>query len=98
MPVVLELINQVYDHLNVIIPAELRKKTGIISLGTAILITFLYSKFQKINRPPANLRHLPHVGFYTFLKYVFSNGVIDNYSNEQVIPLLKKGSNGIYLV
>jgi hypothetical protein len=101
MPVVLDLLQKVNNRTGVLlrlISPQLRKKAGIISISTAVIMTVLYSVFQKLNRPPKELRHLPYVGYFSFLKNVFKDELYETYSNQLIMPLLKKESNGVYAV
>jgi hypothetical protein len=101
MPVVLDLLQKVKDRADDVlrmISPHTRKKAGVISVSAAVFLTLLYSVIQKINRPPKALRHLPYVGYLSFLKYVFKDELFETYSKELIMPLLKKESNGVYMV
>ncbi|KAI8328859.1 cytochrome P450 [Choanephora cucurbitarum] len=74
---------------------QLRKKTGVISVGAAVILTLLYNTLQKFNRPPKQLRHLPYISYFTFLKYSFRDALFETFSKEMTMPLVR--SNGIYM-
>lgn len=101
MAIILYVIQQVNEKADVVLkkvsPRTL-KKTGVISLGTAALLTVAYSFYRKITSPPKHMRHLPYIGSYHFIKDVFTNELYETYSKRRIMPLLEQGSNGFYMV
>ncbi|KAI8085855.1 cytochrome P450 [Gilbertella persicaria] len=79
-----------------LVSPQIRKRAGIISVSTAVILTLLYTTIQKFNRPPKQLRHLPYVSYLSFLKYCFRDDLFETYSKQVCMPLLKE-SNGIYM-
>lgn len=101
MAIVLNLLQKVNDRTDTVlrmVSPQLRKKAKVISVTAAVILTLLYATFQKVNKPPKALRHLPYVSRFSFLKYIFRNALYETYSKQLVMPLLKKESNGIYMV
>ena len=95
---VIRVINEKSNEiLRLIAPYISKKKAGYVSLGAAVVLTFLYTTAQKFNRPPLSLRHLPYVGYFSFLNYIFKDALFETYSRKLIMPLIKE-SNGIYMV
>lgn len=44
------------------------------------------------------MRHLAAVPYFDFLSYAFRDELFENYSKDKVMPLFKKGANGVYVV
>lgn len=101
MPLITDLLVSVNDSADALarltLPYFQKKKTVVISVGTAAVLTFLYTALQKMNRPPPKLRHLPYVGYFSFLNYIFRDALFETYSRKAIMPLAKQ-SNGIYMV
>ncbi|ORZ15313.1 cytochrome P450 [Absidia repens] len=74
----------------------LTRLRGKRTIGISMAIAVLYVLHRKITQPPARLRHLPHVGFYTFYKAILSNITEQRYSKEICLPLMEK-SPGAYV-
>ncbi|CAO3593052.1 unnamed protein product [Absidia cylindrospora] len=74
----------------------LARLRGKRTIGITMAIAVIYVLHRKITRPPANLRHLPHVGFYTFYKAILSNITDERFSKEICLPLMEK-SPGAYV-
>ncbi|ORZ15229.1 cytochrome P450 [Absidia repens] len=75
------------------IQPRLRDKKAI---GIAVAIALLYSLHRKITKPPANLRHLPWLGFYKYHKAILSNVTVDQFSRDITLPVMEK-SSGAFL-
>ncbi|CEG79632.1 hypothetical protein RMATCC62417_14075 [Rhizopus microsporus] len=88
--------DKIHRLIRVILPF-LKSRAGVLSISSAAILAVLYSLVQKFNRPPSQLRHLPYVDRFTFLKYGFKDIPYDQYGKEKLLPLLKAGTNGIYL-
>lgn len=77
---------------------RISKRTGIISLSTAVTLTVLYSLYQKLFKAPKQFRHLPYINPFYYYKNALGNKLFEDYSKAIVMPLLEQGSNGIYMV
>lgn len=103
MPIAGDLINIVSEKSNVLLQIiapylqNNRKKAGVVSLSAAVILTLLYTTLQRFNRPARSLRHLPYLGYFSFLNYCFKNELFENYSQKLIMPLIKQ-SNGVYMV
>ncbi|KAI8988312.1 cytochrome P450 [Mycotypha africana] len=89
-------LNTNIDALLKIVSKTITRKAGIITLSSAIALAFLYSTIQKFIQPSKKLRHLPFISYLTFLRYVFKDALLEAYSKEQILPLMKR-SNGVYV-
>lgn len=101
MPVTEVLIQEVtqrIDDMYQLILSRVSRKTGIVSLGTAIALFMTYSLYQRLNKSPKHMRHLPYIRPFKFYNYALRNKLYEDYSNAVVMPLLEQGSNGIYMV
>jgi hypothetical protein len=100
MPITEDLIHIVGEKTNVIMqliaPYLRNKKVRAVSLSAAVVLTLLYATIQKFNRPPPSLRHLPYVGYLSFLKYTLKDELFEKYSKKLIMPLVKQ-SNGVYM-
>lgn len=92
------LVNENMDVMDRFVPRWVLKKTGIISLSTAAVLALVYSFYLKNNAPPKQLRHLPYISRYQFMRNVFKNELFENYSKNHVMPILEQSSNGVYAV
>lgn len=100
MPITGDLIHFASEKGNelmrLVAPYLRNKKTGVISLSAAVLLTLIYTTIQKFNRPPPSLRHLPYVSYFSFLKYIFKDELFETYSKKLIMPLIKE-SSGVYM-
>jgi hypothetical protein len=94
----IQTLNTKADVLVKIVGPKLRTKTGVASISTAIALALLFTAIKKYMRPPKELRHLATIDYISFLSYAFRDELFETYSNEKVIPLFKKGANGVYVV
>ncbi|KAI9307115.1 cytochrome P450 [Cunninghamella echinulata] len=71
-------------------------KTPII---IAISLFLLNSIYQKYFTPPKHLKHIPHVGFFKFIKKIFQGAPHSTISKELAAPLYKQKKSGeMYLM
>lgn len=94
----IQALNTKADVLVKIMGPKLRTKTGAASISTAIALALLYTVIKRYTSPPKELRHLSTIDYFTFLSYAFRDELFEKYSKEKVIPLFKKGANGVYVV
>lgn len=93
-----QTLNTKADVLVKLVGPKLRTKTGAASISTAVALALLYTAIKKYLRPPKELRHLATVPYFDFLSYAFRDELFENYSKDKVMPLFKKGANGVYVV
>ncbi|KAG2199879.1 hypothetical protein INT46_009819 [Mucor plumbeus] len=93
----IQTLNTKADVLVKIVGPKLRTKTGVASISTAVALALLFTAIKKYIRPPKELRHLATIDYISFLSYAFRDELFETYSNEKVIPLFKKGANGVYV-
>ncbi|CAO0796787.1 unnamed protein product [Mucor circinelloides] len=92
-----QTLNTKADVLVKLVGPKLRTKTGAASISTAVALALLYTAIKKYLRPPKELRHLATVPYFDFLSYAFRDELFENYSKDKVMPLFKKGANGVYV-
>lgn len=98
MSLTAELIHIAHEKADALIKfLRNSSKTSALSVSAAIVLTLLYTTFQKFNRPARKLSHLPYVSFVQFLNYSIRDKIYEVYSRELVMPKIKQ-SNGIYMV
>ncbi|KAJ8659800.1 hypothetical protein O0I10_004393 [Lichtheimia ornata] len=87
----LERIIHVYS--TVIMPHLRQRKAFVVPLVAMATVTLaLYRFYRKISRPPASLSHLPYCDFWTTIKYYMTNGLVQDYSRQVILPTLAAGS------
>lgn len=92
----LERIIHVYS--TVIMPHLRQRKAFVVPLVAMATVTLaLYRFYRKISRPPASLSHLPYCDFWTTIKYYMTNGLVQDYSRQVILPTLAAGS-GVFAV
>ena len=94
----IQTLNTKADVLVKLVGPKLRTKAGVASISTAVALALLYTAIKKYMRPPKQLRHLATVPYFDFLSYAFRDELFENYSKDKVMPLFKKGANGVYVV
>lgn len=68
-----------------------------VTISTAIALVTFYMIYRS-TQPPARLRHIPHVSFFTYLG-AFVRGKSLNYVAKNIImPVAMKSENGVYIV
>ncbi|CAO3591575.1 unnamed protein product [Absidia cylindrospora] len=72
-------------------------KYTILSIGTAISVSYLYWKIICLIKPPRNLSHIPHISFYHHVKSIIEKKPYSQISREFVMPLLIPASTIGYL-
>ncbi|CDH56612.1 cytochrome p450 [Lichtheimia corymbifera JMRC:FSU:9682] len=67
-----------------------------VTISTAIALVTFYMIYRS-TQPPARLRHIPHVSFFTYLG-AFVRGKSLNYVAKNIImPVAMKSENGVYI-
>ncbi|CEP12637.1 hypothetical protein [Parasitella parasitica] len=93
----IQVLNTKADVLVRIMGPKLRTTAGVASISTAVVLALLFTAVKMYMKPPKELRHLITMDYFSFLGYVFRDELFETYSNEMVMPLFKKGANGIYV-
>ncbi|KAI8994752.1 cytochrome P450 [Pilobolus umbonatus] len=83
-------------HLWILLPHQVKKNAGVVTISTAVIITLVYSIITRISKPPSNLKHIPHLPYTDFVKGITGNVLFETFTKEKLVPLMKM-SNGIYL-
>ena len=87
------LLNFFKDY---IVPVLKQNKRSITTASAAIYI--LYIIYQKINKPPKKLRHIPYVPGFDTLKSFYNKESLDDVTDKTSIPLVLKTEHGLYQV
>lgn len=87
------LLNLFKDH---IVPALKQNKRSITTTSAVIYIVYII--YQKINRPPKKLQHIPHVPGFETLKSFYNKESLDDVTDKMAIPLILKTEHGLYQV
>ncbi|KAF7729532.1 cytochrome P450-dit2 [Apophysomyces ossiformis] len=67
-------------------------------VASAAGLTLFYLLYDRITRPPRSLRHIPRIGYFSYMKALLQKVPNPLFSEKLILPLLeKKDSNGIYL-
>lgn len=65
-------------------------------IATAVAAFFGYQIYNTL-RVPRNLRHIPAIPYWKYMKSALSGEGIDIRSQKIILPVLAKSPNGIYL-
>ncbi|KAI8140957.1 cytochrome P450 [Fennellomyces sp. T-0311] len=62
----------------------------------AILVATLYYLYNKINKPPKQLRHIPYSGFFRHMAATLQKKPVDQIAKEIAYPLAHQTTSGLY--
>jgi hypothetical protein len=65
-------------------------------IAAAVATVFSYQIYRKM-RIPRNLRHIPSVSYWRYMRSVLSGEGIDVRAREVVLPVLSNSPSGLYL-
>ncbi|KAG0181653.1 cytochrome P450-dit2 [Apophysomyces sp. BC1021] len=69
-----------------------------VSISSAVALTVLYLIYDKINKPPRSLRHIPYVGYINTITSALRGRSSADISSDYSIPLIKsEAHNGVYM-
>lgn len=68
------------------------------SITAAIALISSYAIFKSVTKVPRQLEHIPHLGFFDYLKAVLMGKSIDDIAHELTIPMAMQSKNGMYVV
>lgn len=69
-----------------------------VSISAAITLIAAYALYSSITTVPRRLAHIPHVGFFDYIKALMGCRSIDQVSKELTIPAGNKSESGLYVV
>ncbi|KAI7882941.1 cytochrome P450 [Lichtheimia hyalospora FSU 10163] len=67
------------------------------SIAAAVALVSTYVVFKSITQVPRQLKHLPHLGFFDYMKAIVNHKSIDNVAHELTLPLVTQSKTGMYV-
>ncbi|KAI8146548.1 cytochrome P450 [Fennellomyces sp. T-0311] len=67
------------------------------SIRLTAMVIAVYMVFDNIIRPPASLRHIPHLHFFAFFKALLQQKTVDEVAKETTLPAAAASNSGLYL-
>ena len=89
----LEIVSTFYVHH--ILP-YVKRRSPHAYIAAAVVAFFSYQIYNTV-RVPRNLRHIPVIPYWTYMKSALSGEGIDMRAKNIILPVLAKSPNGIYL-
>ena len=69
-----------------------------VSISAAVTLITTYALYTSITTVPRKLAHIPHLGFFEYMKAMMDRKSIDEVSKELTIPTGNKSDSGLYVV
>lgn len=69
-----------------------------VSISAAVTLITTYALYTSITTVPRKLAHIPHLGFFDYIKAMMDRKPIDEVSKELTIPAGNKSDSGLYVV
>ncbi|KAJ8655903.1 hypothetical protein O0I10_008343 [Lichtheimia ornata] len=67
------------------------------SIAAAVALVSTYAIFRSITQVPRQLKHLPHLGFFDYIKAVVAGKSINDIAQELTLPAVKRSKSGLYV-
>ncbi|KAJ8655901.1 hypothetical protein O0I10_008341 [Lichtheimia ornata] len=67
------------------------------SIAAAVALISTYAIFRSITQVPRQLKHLPHLGFFDYIKAVVAGKSINDIAQELTLPAVKRSKSGLYV-
>ncbi|KAI7882942.1 cytochrome P450 [Lichtheimia hyalospora FSU 10163] len=67
------------------------------SIAAAVALVSTYAVFKSITQVPPQLKHLPHLGFFDYIKAVVARKSTDDIAREITIPIAMQSKSGMYV-
>ena len=64
----------------------------------AVTLVGFYLAYEKITKPPRNLRHIPQASFFKYLKGLLTQCPYDEVAEEITVPMGASTDHGLYIV
>ena len=68
------------------------------SIAAAVALVSTYAVFRSITQVPRQLKHLPHLGFFDYMKAIVTRKSIDDIAHELTLPTVMQSKDGMYVV
>ncbi|GAB5591312.1 hypothetical protein Unana1_06212 [Umbelopsis nana] len=72
------------------------RRNKVITTSAAVLLVVLYNAYQKLTRPPKQLRHLPTVNSFLTLKALVQKWPMNDVATKITIPVSLSTEHGLY--
>jgi hypothetical protein len=82
-------------YLNYILP-YVERRTSYTTIAAAVVLYFSY-RVHKMSEIPENLRHIPAVPYWPFMRSLLSGESIDHRARKYILPVIANSPNGLYL-
>lgn len=77
---------------------RMTQKNKLISISVAVALSLIYLVQDKVLKPPRNLRHIPYISYWDFIRSAFSNESPWDRAYRVDMPEVDKKNHGIFLV
>ncbi|KAI9490119.1 cytochrome P450 [Zychaea mexicana] len=88
-------MDQLIQIVKIYIVPRLKHNKRSISAATAAILA-VYYVYQKINRPPRSLRHIPYVNGFETISALLNKEPLDDVTDRISLPLVLKTKHGMY--
>jgi hypothetical protein len=100
LQVILDDVNQQLERISTfyihhVLP-YLKRRSPHTYIAAAVAAFFSYQVYKMV-QVPKNLRHIPAVSYWKFMKSALSGEGVDVRTRNIILPVLAKSPNGIYL-
>lgn len=68
------------------------------SITAAVALISSYAIFRSITKVPRQLEHLPHLGFFDYMKAIVTGKSMDDIAHKLTIPAAMQSKGGLYVV
>lgn len=86
------LQNVISLYSNEIVP-RMTKRSQVISITVAVAMSLVYFINDILFMPPKNLRHIPHIGYFSTIKSLITNESHWDRAHRVHLPLTNKGTS-----
>lgn len=69
-----------------------------LPISAAVTLITTYALYTSITTVPRKLAHIPHLGFFEYIKAMMDRKSINEVSKELTIPAGNKSDSGLYVV
>ncbi|KAI8143288.1 cytochrome P450 [Fennellomyces sp. T-0311] len=92
------LIDNWNHHVLPNIPDSVRRFTdeNKVSISASIGLLALYLGYNKLTKPPRNLRHLPQASYWGYIKGILTKKPTDEMCHDLILPTAQKSEQGLY--
>ncbi|KAJ8659176.1 hypothetical protein O0I10_005215 [Lichtheimia ornata] len=93
----MEHLVEIYKSLSSqLVTYALGRSQSKMTISTAIALVTFYMIYRS-TQPPARLRHIPHVNFFTYIGAFISGKSLSYVAKNVILPVAMKSENGVYI-